>query len=94
MKVSNLTRTKLMLFKLAKTEKQIKEFLGTIGYYRKFIQDFSKITKPLTQCLRKGEQVEHTPQFIKSFEQCKQILSSSSILQYPDFSKPFILRAK
>lgn len=76
---------------IPKTEKQIKEFLGTIGYYRKFIQDFSKITKPLTQCLRKGEQVEHTPQFIKSFEQCKQILSSSSILQYPDFSKPFIL---
>lgn len=76
---------------IPKTEKDIKAFLGTLGYYRKFIKDFSLITKPLTQCLRKGEEIQHTPKFIESFKKCKQILTSSSVLQYPDFNKPFIL---
>lgn len=66
-----------------KTEKDIKSFLGTLGYYRKCINDFSRITKPLTQCLRKDEKVVHTPDFLKAFNKCKQILSSSAILIHP-----------
>lgn len=76
---------------IPKTVKDIKSFLGTLGYYRKFIKDFSRITKPLTQCLRKDEKVEHTPEFLKSFNKCKEILSSSAILTHPDFESTFIL---
>lgn len=72
-------------------EKEIKAFLGTLGYYRKFIKDFSRITKPLTQCLRKDEKVVHTHEFLKAFNKCKQILTSSAILVHPDFESPFIL---
>ena len=37
-----------------KTQREIKSFLGLAGYYRKFIQDFAKITKPLTSCLKRN----------------------------------------
>lgn len=76
---------------LPKNEKELRAFLGILGYYRKFIQDFAKIAKPLTQQLRKDESMQHTKDFISSFEKCKNILSSSQILIYPDFQKPFIL---
>lgn len=76
---------------IPKTDKELRGFLGILGYYRKFIQDFAKIAKPLTNCLRKGEKIKHTAEFVNAFERCKNILTSSSILQYPDFNKNFIL---
>lgn len=72
-------------------EKELKGFLGMIGYYRKFIRDFAKIAKPLTQQLRKGETIQHTPEFISAFKRCRNLITSSHVLQYPDFSKPFVL---
>lgn len=71
--------------------KELKGFLGLLGYYRKFIRDFAKITKPLTAQLRKGEKIKHTPIFLKTIDTCKQLITSSDVLQYPDFSKNFIL---
>lgn len=74
-----------------KTPKELKGLLGILGYYRRFVRDFAKITKPLTAQLRKGETIEHTSQFMKAFETCKSLLTYSYILQYPDFEKPFVL---
>lgn len=76
---------------IPKNEKELRGFLGTLGYYRKFIRDFAKIVKPLTAQLRKGENLNHTKEFIETFERCKQILTTSDVLQRPDFSKPFVL---
>lgn len=76
---------------LPKNEKELRGFLGVLGYYRKFIKDFAKIAKPLTQQLRKDETINHTKEFISAFEKCKYILSSSQVLQYPDFNQKFIL---
>lgn len=76
---------------IPKDEKELRGFLGTIGYYRKFVKDLAKIAQPLTAALKKGEKIIHNKEFIESFEKCKQILTCSSILQYPDFEKPFIL---
>lgn len=78
-------------FPIPKTEKQIKSFLGLLGYYRKFIKDFANITKPLTACLRKNEKIILDEKYIKCFEYCKTLLIEDPILQYPDFSKQFIL---
>lgn len=76
---------------LPSNEKELRGFLGILGYYRKFIRDFAKIAKPLTNALRKGEGICHTKEFLDAFTKCKQILTGSDILQYPDFSKQFIL---
>nr|CAI5868931.1 unnamed protein product [Callosobruchus analis] len=58
-------------FPIPKTAKEIKSFLGLIGYYRKFINNFAHLTKPLTHCLKKNVKIQHTPEFIKCFETCK-----------------------
>ena len=78
-------------YPLPKTTKEIKGFLGLLGYYRRFIHDFARITKPLTKCLKKGAKIEHNTEFIECFETCKNLLINEPILQYPDFSKPFNL---
>lgn len=48
--------------------KQIKGFLGLLGYYRRFIPNFAKITKPLTKCLKKGAKIVHDHEFVKCFD--------------------------
>lgn len=78
-------------FPIPKTQKEIKSFLGLLGYYRKFIQDFSKLTKPLTECLKKGRKVIIDDRYLRTFETCKDILMNDPLLQYPDFSRPFNL---
>ena len=78
-------------FPLPTTQKQIKSFLGLLGYYRKFIKDFANLTKPLTECLRKGNKIVLNYKFISCFEHCKNLLCNDPILQYPDFEKPFII---
>ena len=78
-------------FPIPKTPKEIKSFLGLAGYYRRFIKDFAKITKPLTICLKKGAKIEHTPAFIQSFNHLKNLLINAPILKYPDFEKTFVL---
>ncbi|EFA12120.1 Retrovirus-related Pol polyprotein from transposon 17.6-like Protein [Tribolium castaneum] len=81
----------VMKYPIPRTQKEIKSFLGLLGYYRRFIPNFALLTKPLTKCLKKNSKIEHNEQFIKSFETCKQILINHPILQYPDFTQPFIL---
>lgn len=78
-------------YPLPNTRTEIKRFLGLLGYYRKFIPDFAKITKPLTQCLKKGSKIVQDQNYIQCFEKCKTLLVNDPILQYPDFSKEFIL---
>lgn len=78
-------------FPIPKTQKDIKSFLGLLGYYRRFIKNFAKITKPMTRCLKKNAKVIHDKEFIDSFNTCKDLLMNDPILQYLDFQKPFIL---
>lgn len=79
-------------YPIPKTTKEIKGFLGLLGYYRKFIKSFANITKPFTNCLKKGAKIDiNNPEYIHCFETCKNILSNEPLLQYPDFEKEFNL---
>lgn len=78
-------------YPLPKTPTEIKRFLGLLGYYRKFIPDFAKITKPMTQCLKKGTKITLDQNYTECFEKCKTLLMNDPILQYPDFNKDFVL---
>ncbi|CAA6674259.1 unnamed protein product [Spirodela intermedia] len=67
----------------------IRSFLGHAGYYRKFIQDFSKISKPLTMLLSKDVPFNFDEKCFESFSEIKRLLTEAPILQAPDWSLPF-----
>jgi hypothetical protein len=71
--------------------KQLRSFLGLAGYYRKFIQHYGLISKPLTDLLKKHSQFIWTPQHQHCFDTLKHALITSPVLSLPDFSKPFII---
>uniref|UniRef100_A0A0K8WBI5 RNA-directed DNA polymerase n=1 Tax=Bactrocera latifrons TaxID=174628 RepID=A0A0K8WBI5_BACLA len=82
----------LLNYPIPKTEKEIKQFLGLAGFYRKFIQNFSKITKPLTNCLKKGNIVNNSDkEFIRAVETIKLLITKEPILAYPNYQKLFTL---
>ena len=78
-------------FSQPKSQKNIKQFLGLAGYYRRFIPDFSTIAKPSTFLLKKNVPFRWTESQSEAFNQLKNILSSQPLLQYPDFTRPFIV---
>lgn len=78
-------------FPVPKSPKDIKSFLGLVGYYRRFIENFSHISKPLTSLLKKDVLFTWTPEQQKAFDLLKTKITTAPILQFPDFSKPFVL---
>jgi len=72
--------------------KGLRRFLGVTGYYRRFVQDYSKIANPLTRLLKKGNIYRWTEDCQEAFKTLKKILISAPILKYPDFEQPFILK--
>ena len=78
-------------FPVPRNAKDIKSFLGLASYYRRFIPDFSKHAKPLTNLLKKDVPFNWTNAQQLGFEQLKEKLVTAPILIYPDFSKPFVL---
>jgi len=71
---------------------QLQSFLGTVGYYRKFIANFATIAKPLFRLLKKGKQFSWGTEEQESFEELKLRLVTAPILSMPDFEEPFIIR--
>ena len=66
--------------------KQVKQFLGLVGYYRKFVPHFSDILRPLTQITQKNEGFNWTTECDKCFQMLKDYLQEAPILKYPDLS--------
>lgn len=61
------------------------------GYYRRFIPNFSKIAKPLTELLKKNTPFVWNERTDEAFNTLKDLLTREPLLQYPDFTKPFVL---
>jgi hypothetical protein len=80
-------------FPLPKTEKQIKQFLGLTGYYRRLIKDYAKIAQPLSHALRKteGKIKFDEPKFVEAFANLKKALTNDPVLRLPNFEQPFVL---
>ena len=81
----------IVRFPTPKTQKDVKSFLGLAGYYRRFISDFSKIAKPLNDLLKKNIEWSWTEKQENSFQELKSKLVKPPVLQFPDFTQPFIL---
>ena len=84
-----------------KTVYDIRSFLGFVGYYRRFIKNFSKITKPIREVITglenqskrtaKKTYIEWTDAADTAFEHLKAMCVSTPILAYPDYQLPFTL---
>ncbi|XP_074374208.1 uncharacterized protein LOC141714595 [Apium graveolens] len=74
-----------------KSVKAIRSFLGHAGFYRRFIKDFSKKARPLTNLLSKDVKFEFNSDCLQSFEHLKKELTSSPIIKSPDWNEPFEL---
>ena len=83
------TIEKVKDFPLPKTIKQVRSFLGLASYYRRFVNGFAKIARPLHDQLQTTKKISWTDEATKAFYTLKDKLTSFPILRKPDFSKPF-----
>ena len=74
-----------------RTAKEVKQFLGLIGYYRKFVPHFADISRPLTKLTRHNVVFEWTDQCSKAFNHLCELLMEYPILRYPDPTQGYIL---
>jgi len=68
---------------------EIRSFLGLAGYYRRFIPEFSRIAKPMTELFKKGTKFHWSDQCEEAFRKLRTLLTSAPILAQPDTTKPF-----
>nr|GEY58102.1 hypothetical protein [Tanacetum cinerariifolium] len=73
------------------TVKGVRSFFGHVGFYQRFIQDFSKIARPMTHLLEKETQFVFSKDCIDAFETLKKKLTKAPILVVPDWNLPFEL---
>ena len=73
------------------TPREVRQFLGLVGYYRKFVPKFADIARPLTNLTKQDIPYEWTTRCQEAFEFLKEMLLKEPILKYPDPSKPYTL---
>ncbi|GFP93266.1 retrovirus-related pol polyprotein from transposon 17.6 [Phtheirospermum japonicum] len=72
-------------------ESEVRSFLGLAGYYRRFIEGFSKIAVSMTRLTRKGEKLVWSTKCEESSQEMKKRLTSAPVLMIPDPTKDFII---
>lgn len=78
-------------FPRPRNAKNIKQFQGLAGYYRRFINNFSHAAKPLTSLLKKDKAFDWREPQEEAFLKLRNHLCEEPLLIHPDFTKPFIL---
>ncbi|KAL0546890.1 hypothetical protein IC582_016808 [Cucumis melo] len=73
------------------TVSEVRSFLGLAGYYRRFVENFSRIATPLTQLTRKGAPFVWSKACEDSFQNLKQKLVTAPVLTVPDGSGSFVI---
>ena len=72
---------------------ELRSFLGMVGYYRNFIENYASISAPLCKLLRKNVPFNWKNEQTESFNKLKEMLCNTPILSYPRFDKPFIIHS-
>lgn len=79
-------------FPVPSTKKELMRFLGMIGYYRKFCENFSTVVAPLTDLLKGKQKYDWSLRCQSAFENAKLVLSSAPVLTAPRWDRPFYLK--
>jgi hypothetical protein len=74
---------------VANNVSEVQSFLGLAGDYRRFILNFSKIVKSITELLKKGNQYLWSEACDEAFKHLKRLLTTSPVLAQPDTTKLF-----
>ena len=74
-----------------KTVKQVRAFLGLVGYYRKFIKGFSQVASPLNELTKKDAVFKWSQECEEAFQHLRNALINPPILAYPNYNSPYIL---
>lgn len=74
-------------------KKQLRSFLGFCAYYRRFVKNFASIAAPLHSISAEQNEFVWSQECAKAFSELKQALTSTSVLSYPDPTRPFIVDA-
>eukprot|EP00253_Pinus_taeda_P017026 PITA_17026 len=81
----------IMDWPVPKDVADVQSFMGLAGYYRRFVEGFSKVAFPITLLQKKGRAFHWTPNCQKSFEQLKHLLSTTPILSIADPHKDYVV---
>jgi hypothetical protein len=81
--------TSIAGWKIPSSVTEVRSFLGLVGYHRRFIEGFSKIAKPMTSLLEKGNKFDWTWECQESFNQLRFKLMSAPVLIMPNLQKGF-----
>ncbi|GKB59617.1 hypothetical protein Tco_0915803 [Tanacetum coccineum] len=73
------------------TPSEIRQFLGLAGYYRRFIEGFSKIAKPMTELTQKNQKLDWGEEQEEAFQLLKQKLCAAPILALPEGNEDFVV---
>ena len=65
--------------------------MGLAGYYRRFVESFSKIANPITELQKKKQKFVWTEKCTKKFWRLKELLTTTLILKVPDMDKDFLV---
>ncbi|WVZ69531.1 hypothetical protein U9M48_018304 [Paspalum notatum var. saurae] len=79
----------VMDWKVPEVVKEVRGFLGLAGYYRRFIESFSRIAKPMTSLLEKAVPFIWTKERQAAFDELKKRLTTAPVLTLPDLTKSF-----
>jgi len=78
-------------FPTPRNVKNVRQFLGLTGYYRRFIPQFSRIANPLSNLLKKDVIFAWNKDTQEAFDTLRELLCKEPILQYPNFERAFVL---
>ena len=81
----------ILQYPVPDTKKRLMRFIGMIGYYRRFCDNFAHVSTPLTDLMSTKRKFVWSQDCQKAFEALKGILASAPVLQAPEMNKPFSL---
>ena len=76
-------------WKTPESVSEIRSFFGLAGYYRRFVPEFSKIARPMTELLKKGVRFSWDDKCEQAFQTLRKLLTSAPVLTQPDITRPF-----
>lgn len=74
-----------------KSIREVRRLMGLMGFYHKFIQNYSHITAPITDLLKKSKKFKWTEEAEHALDELKSVLTSSPVLANPQYDRPFIV---